>query len=138
MLIAEAVFKDDKNGPDVISSLADVQLGASTVTRRVSALSENLNEQLDKDLNTCWWFSIQCDESVDSSSTAQLMLFIHMVFSDSSISKYLCESAFSNVNFIKNKHRSRLTDSHLLRVAVTNYTPEYSKLVDNMECQVPH
>ncbi|CAL9703583.1 unnamed protein product [Knipowitschia caucasica] len=56
-------------------------------------------------------------------------------------STYLCESAFSNMNFIKNKHRTRLTDSHLedsLRVAVSNYTPEYRKLVDNVECQVSH
>lgn len=55
MLIAETVFlKMIKNGQDIISRLADVQLGAGTVTRRVSALSENLNEQLDKVVNTCW------------------------------------------------------------------------------------
>ena len=80
MIIAETVFKDDKNGSDVISSLAEVQLGASTVTRRVSFLCPKT--QLDKDLSTCRWFSIQCDESVDSSSTAQLMVFIRMVFDD--------------------------------------------------------
>ena len=28
-------------------------------------------------------------------------------------STYLCESAFSDMNFIKNKHRTRLTDAHL-------------------------
>ena len=89
MIIAETIFKDDKNGSDVISSLAEVQLGASTVTRRVSAMSENLNEQLDKDLSTCRWFSIQCDESVDSSSTAQLMVFIRMVFDDFSTKEEL-------------------------------------------------
>ncbi|KAL4006310.1 vacuolar protein sorting-associated protein 33B [Sarotherodon galilaeus] len=36
-------------------------------------------------------------------------------------STYLCESAFSDMNFIKNKHRTRLSDAHLqdsLRVAV--------------------
>ena len=86
MIIAETVFKD---GSDVISSLAEVQLGASTVTRRVSAMSKNLNEQLDKDLSTCQWFSIQCDESVDSSSTAQLMVFIRMVFDDFSTKEEL-------------------------------------------------
>lgn len=56
-------------------------------------------------------------------------------------STYLCESAFSNMNFIKNKHRTCLTDSHLqdsLRLAVSNYTPEYSTLLDNMQCQVSH
>ncbi|KAJ8404480.1 hypothetical protein AAFF_G00337470 [Aldrovandia affinis] len=52
-------------------------------------MSENLNEQLDKDLSTCRWFSIQCDESVDSSSTAQLMVFIRMVFADFSTKEEL-------------------------------------------------
>ncbi|KAJ8352144.1 hypothetical protein SKAU_G00236200 [Synaphobranchus kaupii] len=52
-------------------------------------MSENLNEQLDKDLSTCRWFSIQCDESVDSSSTAQLMVFIRMVFDDLSTKEEL-------------------------------------------------
>nr|XP_024661558.1 general transcription factor II-I repeat domain-containing protein 2A-like [Maylandia zebra] len=43
-------------------------------------MSGNLANQLDQDLAKCSWFSIQCDESVDSSSTAQLMVFIRMVF----------------------------------------------------------
>ncbi|KAK9531026.1 hypothetical protein VZT92_010479 [Zoarces viviparus] len=50
----------------------------------VSAISENLTEQLDRDLVQCRWFSIHCDKSVDSISTAQLMMFIRMVFDDCS------------------------------------------------------
>ncbi|KAK3508687.1 hypothetical protein QTP70_004201 [Hemibagrus guttatus] len=73
---------DEKNGTDLISTLSDVQLGASTMARRVSAMSGNLADQLDRDLAKCRWFSIQCDESVDSSSTAQLLVFIRMVFED--------------------------------------------------------
>lgn len=73
-----AVFKDKMNGPKVISTLFDVQLGASTVVTRVSVMSGNLTEQLDK----CKWFSIQCDESMDSSSSLQLMMFIQMVFEE--------------------------------------------------------
>ena len=55
-------------------------------------------------------------------------------------STYLCESAFSNMNFIKNKHRTRLTDAHLqdsLRIAVSNYLPDYA-LVSSMQCQASH
>lgn len=82
MIIANTVFKEKKHGPDV-------QLGASTMARRVSSMSENLTEQLDRDLTTCRWFSIQCDESVDSTSTAQLMIFIRMVFDDFSTKEEL-------------------------------------------------
>ncbi len=76
------MFKDEKNGPNVISTLSDVQLGESMMVIRMSAMSENLTEQLDRDLAKCSWFSIQCDESVDSSNTSQLMVFIRMVFDD--------------------------------------------------------
>lgn len=77
MIIANIVFKDNKNGTEVISILSDVQFGASIIIRRVVAMSGNLTEQLDWDLVK---FSIQCDEYLDSSSTAQLMIFIQMVF----------------------------------------------------------
>uniref|UniRef100_A0A8C2JL02 DUF4371 domain-containing protein n=1 Tax=Cyprinus carpio TaxID=7962 RepID=A0A8C2JL02_CYPCA len=82
MIIAKTVLKDEKYGTDVISTLSYVQLGATTMVRRVLAMSRNLANQLDQDLAKCRWFSIQCDESVDSSSTAQLMVFIRMVFDD--------------------------------------------------------
>ena len=76
MLVVNTLIKDKKHGPEVISALSDVQLGASTMARRVSSLSENVTEQVDRDLAACRWFSIQCDESVDSASTALLMIFL--------------------------------------------------------------
>lgn len=45
-------------------------------------MSGNLADQLDRDLAKCSWFGIQCDESVDSSSIAQLLVFVRMVFED--------------------------------------------------------
>ena len=65
MIIANIVPKDEKNGTDILSTLSHVQLGASTIARRMSAMSGNLTEQLDRDLA----------KSVDNSSTAQLMIF---------------------------------------------------------------
>ncbi|XP_069498771.1 general transcription factor II-I repeat domain-containing protein 2B-like [Ambystoma mexicanum] len=56
-------------------------------------------------------------------------------------STYLCESAFSDMNFLKSKFRTRLTDEHLsdsIRVAVSSYTPDYRALVDGMQCQPSH
>lgn len=80
--VAETVFKDHKSKTEILSAIADVQLGANTVARRVSALSADAAKPLDSDMNRCKWFSIQCDESVDSSDTAQLAVFIRMVFDD--------------------------------------------------------
>ena len=56
-------------------------------------------------------------------------------------STYLCESTISHMKHIKSKNRSTLTDDHLdacLRLAVSAYTPNYMKLVDNMQCQQSH
>ena len=80
--VAETLFKDHKSKTEILSAIADVQLGANTVARRVSALSADAAKQLESDMNRCKWFSIQCDESVDSSDTAQLAVFIRMVFDD--------------------------------------------------------
>lgn len=52
-------------------------------------MSGNLADQLDCDLARCRWFSMQCDESVDSGSTAQLMVFFWMVFDDFSTKEEL-------------------------------------------------
>lgn len=56
-------------------------------------------------------------------------------------STYLCESLFSNMNFIKNKHRTRLTDEHLdscIRLSVTSYTPNIKDIVNQISAQVSH
>ena len=66
-LAADSLHKDHKNGPEILSAISEVQLGANTMARRVSALSEDAKGQLEHDIATCNWFSIQCDESVDSS-----------------------------------------------------------------------
>ena len=83
MIVTNTLLKDEKNGTDLISTLSDVQLGASTMARRLSAMSGNLAYYLDRDLDKCSWFSIQCDDSVDNSKIAQLLVFIRMAFEDS-------------------------------------------------------
>ena len=53
-------------------------------------------------------------------------------------STYLCESAFSCMNMIKSSQRASLTDEHLadsLRLALTNYAPDFQLLVDKMQPQ---
>ena len=89
MIIANIVLKDEKNRTDLISTLSDIKLGASTMARRLSATSSNLAYQLDRDLDKCSWFSIQYDESMDNSSTAQLLVFTRMAFEDFSTKEEL-------------------------------------------------
>ena len=46
-------------------------------------------------------------------------------------STYVCESVFSTLNYVKSKHRSVLTDTHvkeLLRGATTEYKPDLKKI----------
>jgi Domain of unknown function (DUF4371)/Spin-doc zinc-finger/hAT family C-terminal dimerisation region len=56
-------------------------------------------------------------------------------------STYLCESGFSDMKIIKSKYRTNLTDSHLtdcLRLARTQYVPNYQKLASEMQGQSSH
>lgn len=57
-------------------------------------------------------------------------------------STYLCESAFSTMNFVKNRYRSGLSDSsllHLLRLAITNIEVDIPTLVKKAGCpQLSH
>ncbi|XP_023815961.1 general transcription factor II-I repeat domain-containing protein 2 [Oryzias latipes] len=56
-------------------------------------------------------------------------------------STYICEQVFSNVNFIKNKHRSRLTHISLrscLKMKVTSYSPDVKKLCSEVQEQKSH
>ena len=59
------------------------------------------------------------------------------IFADS----YLCESAFSKMNFILSDYRSRLTQKHLeacMMICMTNLEIEFDFLVSHMDCRVLH
>ena len=54
-------------------------------------------------------------------------------------STYLCESLFSNMNLIKSRYRSRLTDYHLydcLLTGLSSYSSNYEALANDMQCQI--
>lgn len=46
------------------------------------AMAADLTQQMWKDIRDCECFSLQLDESTDVSDTAQMCIFIRMVFSD--------------------------------------------------------
>nr|XP_025043297.1 zinc finger BED domain-containing protein 5-like [Pelodiscus sinensis] len=47
-----------------------------TVTRRIHAISSDMQTQLKDDLEICDWFSLQFDESTDISDTVQLAVMV--------------------------------------------------------------
>lgn len=63
-----------------MSSIKCLQLSNNTVTRRIHAISTDIQTLLNADLEICDWFSLQFDESTDISDTAQLAVMVRMVF----------------------------------------------------------
>lgn len=56
-------------------------------------------------------------------------------------STYNCEAAFSTMNIIKNKYRSRLTNEHLhmcMRMALTPFKPRFKVLAGQARAQFSH
>ncbi|XP_072401609.1 general transcription factor II-I repeat domain-containing protein 2B-like [Diabrotica undecimpunctata] len=52
-------------------------------------------------------------------------------------STYMCETSFSNMNFLKKKYRSRLTDAHLedtLRLCCSTREPDHKQLAQDRRC----
>ncbi|XP_069470005.1 general transcription factor II-I repeat domain-containing protein 2B-like [Ambystoma mexicanum] len=82
---ADSLFQDFKNYSQIIAAIKDVQLSGNTVVRRIEVMSEDVDLQLRSDLEKCDFMSLQFDESTDIEDTAQLSIFIRMVFEDSSV-----------------------------------------------------
>uniref|UniRef100_A0AAQ4S2T7 HAT C-terminal dimerisation domain-containing protein n=1 Tax=Gasterosteus aculeatus aculeatus TaxID=481459 RepID=A0AAQ4S2T7_GASAC len=78
---AHSLFRDFKNKAEILSPIKALQLSRCTVTRRCEAMAEDLTQQMWKDIGDCECFSLQLDET-DVSDTAQMCVFIRMVFSD--------------------------------------------------------
>jgi 17beta-estradiol 17-dehydrogenase/3beta-hydroxysteroid 3-dehydrogenase/mitotic-spindle organizing protein 1 len=56
-------------------------------------------------------------------------------------STYVCEASFSTMNVVKSKYRSRLSNANLesnLRVALSDYKPDYDRLVSDMQHHPSH
>eukprot|EP00102_Acyrthosiphon_pisum_P016426 XP_008187389.1 PREDICTED: general transcription factor II-I repeat domain-containing protein 2B-like [Acyrthosiphon pisum] len=56
-------------------------------------------------------------------------------------STYICEASFSKINFLKNKYRTKLTDSHLedtLSIRCSPRVPDFKKLAKEKKCNFWH
>lgn len=80
--IADNLFEGFKNKKEITAAIQNLQLSRNTVVRRMEKMCKNISEQLLKDVSDCVAFSLQLDESTDNSDTAQILVFIRMVFED--------------------------------------------------------
>lgn len=87
--IADSLFVNFKNKKEIKKAIQDLQLSRNTVMRRIEMMSKNITELLQKDFDQCVAFSLQLDESTDVTDTAQLLVFIRMVFEDFSTKEEL-------------------------------------------------
>lgn len=69
--MSDSLFNDFKNKSEIVAAIQDLQLSRNTVMRRIERMIGNVKEQLYNDINRCFCFSLQCDESTDVSDTAQ-------------------------------------------------------------------
>lgn len=81
-ITAKTFFNDFKNKDEIKAAIKSFPLGPATVTRRVESLSEDVDRQVLKDLSLCEYFSLQLDESLDVTDTAQRIVFVRMAYQD--------------------------------------------------------
>ncbi|XP_060873903.1 SCAN domain-containing protein 3-like [Metopolophium dirhodum] len=97
--------------------------------REDSTLETEFNE---KELTEFW---LRRQQEYPVISKAALLILIPFA------STYLCETAFSQLQIIKNKHRSCISQQSLesnLRISVSNITPDINMLCENMQAQPSH
>lgn len=78
-----------------------------------------------------FWVGLIDESPLLSEKALKLLLPFH--------STYLCETAFSTLNVIKNKHRNRLLNLNApMRLALTSFKPNIEKLSGEMQDQGSH
>uniref|UniRef100_A0A6P7GEG1 Zinc finger BED domain-containing protein 5-like n=1 Tax=Diabrotica virgifera virgifera TaxID=50390 RepID=A0A6P7GEG1_DIAVI len=86
---ADSLFANFRNKDEIVSAIKSMQVSANTAMRRVEVMSNDIFLQLRTDLDNCVYFSLQLDESTDVVDTAQMAVFVRMVFSDFTIKEDL-------------------------------------------------
>ena len=75
--------------PKNFNLFASISLSASSVVQRTKELQENIVAQLQQKAENFLWYSLAMDESIDLTSTSQLLIFIRGVNLDFEITKQL-------------------------------------------------
>jgi len=78
------LFKDFNNKSEILDCINNMALTRNNSMQRMVDMSKNLEDILRQDIQKCRLFSLQFDESTDFMDTAQLCIFIRIVFDDMS------------------------------------------------------
>lgn len=85
----DCIFDGFSNKKEIMAAIQKLQLSGNTVTRRIKAISGDLEDQLQSDLQRCLWVSLQLDEAIDVTDSSKLAVMARMVFSDLSVKEEL-------------------------------------------------
>ncbi|XP_071037138.1 SCAN domain-containing protein 3-like [Parasteatoda tepidariorum] len=77
-------------GEAAVEKIAHVPLSASTVTRRIEEIAEDIEKQLLERINASPWYALQVDESTDIDSKAVLLVYVRYLYQEDVHEDLLC------------------------------------------------
>ena len=77
-------------GEAAVKKIANMPLSASTVTRRIEEIAEDIETQLLKRINTSPWYALQVDESTDVENKAILLVYVRYLYQEDVHEDMLC------------------------------------------------
>ncbi|XP_073429922.1 SCAN domain-containing protein 3-like [Dendrobates tinctorius] len=77
-------------GEAAVKNVAQVPLSATTVTRRINEIAEDVEGQLLERINTSPWYAIQVDESTDVDNKAMMLVYVRYIFQEDVHEDMLC------------------------------------------------
>ncbi|XP_070797156.1 SCAN domain-containing protein 3-like [Pituophis catenifer annectens] len=77
-------------GEAAVKKVANVPLSASTVTRRIDEIAEDIETQLLERINTSPWYALQVDESTDIDNKAILLVYVRYLYQEDVHEDLLC------------------------------------------------
>ncbi|XP_070584365.1 SCAN domain-containing protein 3-like [Erythrolamprus reginae] len=77
-------------GEAAVKKVAQVPLSASTVSRRINEIAEDIEVQLLERINASPWYAIQVDESTDVDNKAVMLVYVRYIFQEDLHEDMLC------------------------------------------------
>ena len=77
-------------GEAAVKKMSQVPLLASTVTRHIEEIAEDIETQLLKRINTSLWHALQVDESTDIDNKAMLLVHVRYLYQEDVHEDMLC------------------------------------------------